>query len=205
MKGLGGKAQMDSAMPVPARAAADKVSFSLISPDDAGQRLDNYLFKLAKGVPKSHVYRIIRGGEVRINKKRVDATYRIVAGDELRMPPLRVAAARPMSAVRPAVFPVLFEDDHLLIINKPAGVAVHGGSGVSFGVVEQLRAHGLQTRPAGAFLELAHRLDRDTSGVLMLAKKRLALTAIHDALRDGRIDKRYLAITVGRPPDGLDG
>ena len=176
---------------------ADKVSFFSIADDDAGQRLDNYLFKLAKGVPKSHVYRIIRAGEVRINRKRVDATYRIEAGDELRVPPLRVAQRQSKTPVRAASFPVLFEDEHLLIIDKPAGVAVHGGSGVSFGVIEQLRAHGALTQPHGAFLELVHRLDRDTSGVLMLAKKRAALVAVQDDMREGRLDKRYLVLVAG--------
>jgi len=201
MKDLGKKAQPPVEPDDLARIGGDKVSHFSIVADDAGQRLDNYLFKIAKGVPKSHVYRIIRGGEVRINRKRVDATYRIMAGDEVRMPPLRVAAPRPMSGVRPAQFPVLFEDEHILVINKPAGVAVHGGSGVSFGVVEQLRAHGLQTRPNGAFLELVHRLDRDTSGLLMLAKKRSALTALHEAMREGRVDKRYLALVAGHWPN----
>ena len=176
------------------RPRADQVSHIRIDAEHAGQRLDNYLFRLAKGVPKSHVYRIIRGGEVRINRRRVDATYRLEAGDEVRVPPLRVAARASATPVPPAGFPVLHEDEHLLVIDKPAGVAVHGGSGVSFGVVEQLRARAGQQ---GAFLELVHRLDRDTSGVLVLAKKRSALTGLQDDWRAGRIDKRYLALVAG--------
>ena len=197
MKDLGKKAQglpEAAAKPVPDPGA---VRFFRVDAESAGQRLDNYLFKLAKGVPKSHVYRIIRGGEVRINRKRVDATYRLAAGDELRLPPLRVAERADRTPARPATFPVLFEDEHLIVIDKSAGVAVHGGSGVSFGVVEQLRAHGLIERPHGSFLELVHRLDRETSGVLMLAKKRSVLTALHETFRNGAIDKRYLALVVG--------
>ena len=177
--------------------AKDRVVQSLIDAEDAGQRLDNYLFRQAKGVPKSHLYRIIRGGEVRINKRRVDVDYRLQAGDLLRMPPLRVAQR---SVVEPATrnekavaLPVIHEDEDLLVIDKPAGVAVHGGSGISFGVIEQLR----QARPTARFLELAHRLDRETSGLLMIAKKRSALTRLHDDLREGRVRKRYRACVSG--------
>lgn len=176
---------------------ADRASLRMVDAEDVGQRIDNYLFRLAKGVPRSHVYRIIRGGEVRVNRKRVDATYRIAEGDVVRIPPLRIAERESRTQIRPANFPVLYEDDALLIINKPAGVAVHGGSGVSFGVVEQLRAYGLLTRPAGAFLELVHRLDRDTSGVLLLAKRRSALNGLHTALREGTISKLYHVLVAG--------
>jgi 23S rRNA pseudouridine955/2504/2580 synthase len=162
----------------------------------AGQRIDNFLVRQLKGVPKSHIYRILRSGEVRLNSRRAKPDTRLVIGDELRIPPLRKAVAgearrRP---VPPLEAPILFEDDALLAIDKPAGLAVHGGSGLSFGVIEQLRA----TRSDARFLELVHRLDRDTSGVLLIAKKRAALTALHAALREGRIDKRYLVLVRGK-------
>jgi 23S rRNA pseudouridine955/2504/2580 synthase len=173
----------------------EAVSWAEIGEDGAGQRIDNFLSKHLKGVPKSHIYRILRSGEVRVNKKRVDQTYRLQAGDVVRIPPVRVAERETaMDYVPPAEFPVLYEDDALLAINKPAGVAVHGGSGVSFGVIEQLR----QARPQAKFLELVHRLDRETSGVLLLAKKRSALTALHEQMREGKTDKRYLALVLGR-------
>jgi 23S rRNA pseudouridine955/2504/2580 synthase len=163
----------------------------------AGQRLDNFLVRLLKGVPKSHVYRMVRTGEVRVNSRRVDVTYRISCGDRIRVPPVRVAAPERLHSApsRPPVLArtVLFEDEQLLVIDKPAGMAVHGGSGVSRGVIEQLRAE----RPQVRFLELVHRLDRDTSGVLLLAKKRSALTDLHAQLREGRVEKRYLALVKG--------
>jgi 23S rRNA pseudouridine955/2504/2580 synthase len=150
---------------------------------------------LLKGVPKSHIYRILRGGEVRVNSGRVAPDYRICAGDRVRIPPVRVArkaGGTPRDA--PALHvPVLFEDEVLLVVNKPAGLAVHGGSGVSFGVIERLR----QSRQELRFLELVHRLDRDTSGVLMLAKKRSALTALHAELRAGSVRKFYLTLVRG--------
>jgi 23S rRNA pseudouridine955/2504/2580 synthase len=162
----------------------------------AGQRVDNYLTKLLKGVPKSHIYRILRSGEVRVNSGRVAPDYRLSVGDALRIPPIRVAQ-RPRPDAIPAAsrfeINVLHEDDALLVLDKPAGVAVHGGSGVSFGVVEQLR----QSRPQAPFLELVHRLDKDTSGILLLAKKRSALTALHEQLRTGRVQKFYLALVHG--------
>lgn len=161
----------------------------------AGQRIDNYLLRIAKGVPKSCVYRILRSGEVRVNGRRVQQTYRLQAGDEVRIPPLRVAEptrTAPAPAGRP--LPVVYEDDAILIIDKPAGKAVHGGSGVSHGVIEQLRAQ----RPELRMLELAHRLDRETSGLLIVAKKRSALTVLHDMLREGRMEKRYLTLVPGR-------
>ncbi|MGI4815847.1 MAG: RluA family pseudouridine synthase [Janthinobacterium lividum] len=172
-----------------------QVSFVDIDEESAGQRIDNFLFRVCKGVPKSHIYRILRSGEVRVNKGRIDATYRLVAGDRLRLPPMRVGAPASHTRARaPAAnFPILFEDSGLLAIDKPAGVAVHGGSGVSHGVIEQLR----QARPDAPFLELVHRLDRDTSGVLLLAKKRSALLSLHEQLRGSSTDKRYLACVVG--------
>lgn len=162
-----------------------------------GQRIDNFLQKILKGVPKSHIYRILRSGEVRINSRRVDATYRLQAGDRLRLPPVRAAepAARPAARAGKAVATgkVLLEDADLLILDKPGGVAVHGGSGVARGVIEQLRL----LHPELRFLELVHRLDRDTSGVLMLAKKRSALTGMHAQLREGRVKKHYLVLVIG--------
>ncbi len=166
-----------------------------IDENSAGQRIDNYLLKVAKGVPKSHIYRIVRGGEVRVNGRRVAPDYRLGAGDEVRIPPVRVAEPErraPVPAGRP--LPVVFEDEALIVLNKTAGQAVHGGSGVSYGVIEQLRAQ----RPELRMLELAHRLDRETSGLLIVAKKRSALTALHDMLREGRVEKRYLALVPGR-------
>ncbi len=171
----------------------DSVTFLTIDESAAGQRVDNYLFRQLKGVPKSHVYRILRG-EVRVNKKRIDQTYRLQNGDVLRIPPIRVAEKAEPTVHIPAVeFPILYEDEAFLAINKPAGVAVHGGSGVSFGVIEQLR----RARPQAKLLELVHRLDRETSGVLLIAKKRSALTALHEIMRAGNSDKRYFALVLG--------
>jgi 23S rRNA pseudouridine955/2504/2580 synthase len=173
-----------------------KDSATLIEVGDEadGQRIDNYLVRLAKGVPKSHIYRILRSGEVRVNKGRVEAQYRLQAGDVVRVPPIRAAAPASTVSVPPRDFRVVFEDDALIVIDKPAGLAVHGGSGVSFGVIEQLR----RARPQARFLELAHRLDRETSGLLVVAKKRTALTRLHDLFRHGGIGKRYLALINGR-------
>jgi len=161
-----------------------------------GQRLDNFLLKLLKGVPKTHVYRVIRSGEVRVNKGRAAADTRLVLGDEVRLPPVRMAdrSAEPPAPARE--FPVVFEDEHLIAVDKPAGVAVHGGSGVSFGVIEQLR----QARPAAKFLELVHRLDKETSGLLLLAKKRSALTALQDQFRSRETGKTYAALVPGAWP-----
>lgn len=170
-----------------------QAQFVTISEEDAGQRIDNYLLRICKGVPKSHVYRILRSGEVRVNKGRIDQLYRLVEGDMVRIPPIRLAEKSDTTHVPAAEFKVIFEDAHLLVIDKPAGVAVHGGSGVSFGVIEQLRA----ARPEAKFLELVHRLDRDTSGLLLLAKKRSALTNLHEQMRDGGTDKRYLTMVAG--------
>lgn len=159
-----------------------------------------------KGVPKTHVYRIIRSGEVRVNKGRASADSRVAAGDSVRLPPVRISErvaekaesmAQSMARGVPARnFPILFEDEHLLAIDKPAGVAVHGGSGVSFGVIEQLR----MARPQAKFLELVHRLDRETSGILLIAKKRSALTQLQDQFRERETGKTYLALVVGRWP-----
>ena len=169
-----------------------QAQFVTITEEEAGQRIDNYLLRVCKGVPKSHVYRILRSGEVRVNKGRIDQLYRLVQGDVVRIPPIRLAE-KPDNHVPAAEFKIIFEDTHLLVIDKPAGVAVHGGSGVSFGVIEQLRA----SRPDAKFLELVHRLDRETSGLLLLAKKRTALTSLHEQMRDGKTDKRYLTMVSG--------
>jgi 23S rRNA pseudouridine955/2504/2580 synthase len=174
--------------------SADQVSMVEIGEESAGQRIDNFLMRTCKGVPKSHIYRILRSGEVRVNKGRISAEYRLQMGDSIRIPPIRVAQPGERGTIIPvASFPIVFEDEYLLIIDKPAGVAVHGGSGVSFGVIEQLR----QARPQAKFLELVHRLDRETSGVLMLAKKRSALLGLHEQIRESRMDKRYLACVRG--------
>ena len=171
----------------------ESVTWAEIDEGSAGQRIDNFLCKYHKGVPKSHIYRILRSGEVRVNKKRVDQTCRLQLGDQVRIPPVRVAQQAGRDYAPALEFPVLYEDDALLVINKPAGVAVHGGSGVSFGVIEQLRS----ARPQAKFLELVHRLDRETSGVLLLAKKRSPLTALHEIMREGNSDKRYLTLVLG--------
>jgi 23S rRNA pseudouridine955/2504/2580 synthase len=164
-----------------------------------GQRLDIFLIRLLKGVPKTHVYRVIRSGEVRVNKGRAAADTRVQAGDDVRVPPVRVAERSPAASVPAREFNVLFEDDWLLAIDKPAGVAVHGGSGVSFGVIEQLR----RARPKSRFLELVHRLDRETSGVLLLAKKRSALTALQEQFRARDTGKTYAALVLGSWPESL--
>lgn len=177
-----------------------------VDEDSVGQRVDNFLMRHLKGVPKSHIYRLIRSGEVRVNKGRVGADTRLQAGDVVRLPPVRMServaekaqsmAAEVARGVPAREFAVLFEDDHLLVINKPAGVAVHGGSGVSFGVIEQLR----MARPQAKFLELVHRLDRETSGLLLVAKKRSALTHLQDQFRERLTGKTYLAMVKGHWP-----
>ena len=177
--------------------AAAAVQTLTVDEESAGQRLDNFLIRHLKGVPKTHVYRIIRTGEVRVNKGRASAETRIQAGDVVRVPPVRVATPDANAPVAPGrEFPLLMEDEHMLAINKPAGVAVHGGSGVSFGVIEQLR----QARPGARMLELVHRLDRETSGVLLVAKKRSALTRLQDQFRDRETGKTYLALVHGQWP-----
>ncbi len=167
----------------------------MIDEDSAGQRIDNYLMRRLKGVPKSHIYRILRSGEVRVNSGRIGPDYRLQTGDQVRIPPIRTAQkAMPQGIPGPGFKPViLFEDEALLAIDKPSGMAVHGGSGVSFGVIEALR----QARPQARFLELVHRLDRETSGVLLLAKKRTALVELHRQLQAGETEKRYLALVKG--------
>ena len=178
-------------------AGAPQVRRLVVDEGSEGQRLDNFLLRLLKGVPKTHVYRVIRSGEVRVNKGRAGADTRLALGDEVRVPPVRVAEPAATGTPVPARdFTVLFEDEHLLAIDKPAGVAVHGGSGVAFGVIEQLR----RARPAAKFLELVHRLDKETSGVLLLAKKRSALTALQDQFRNRDTDKRYAALVAGAWP-----
>lgn len=164
-----------------------------VDADQAGQRLDNFLLRVCKGVPKSHLYKAIRDGQVRVNRGRCRAETRLAAGDQVRIPPLRMPDPAARAPAPPAQFPILYEDAHLLVIDKPAGVAVHGGSGVSFGVIEQLRA----ARPQERMLELAHRLDRETSGVLMVARTRKALLALHAMLREGVGHKHYRALVVG--------
>ncbi len=181
------------------RVASEQVSVVEVDESAAGQRIDNFLLRVCKGVPKSHIYRILRSGEVRVNKGRIDAAYRLELGDLVRVPPIRLAQAdeAPVLSNAPAAeFPIIFEDEHLIVFDKPSGVAVHGGSGVAFGVIEQLR----NARPQAKFLELVHRLDRETSGVLMLAKKRAALVDLHEQIRENRVDKRYYACGHGDWP-----
>ncbi len=175
------------------------VNYFQVEENDAGQRLDNFLFKLLKGVPKSHVQRIIRSGEVRINKKRCKGTDRLTMGDTIRIPPIRIAEKQTaqINHTPAKEFEIIFEDDVLLVINKPNGVAVHGGSGISFGVIEQLR----QARPQAKYLELVHRLDKDTSGLLMIAKKRSALVKLHEMIRQNIPRKQYVALGLGQWPE----
>ena len=177
-------------------AKSDAVVWIKIGPDADGQRLDNYLFRIAKGVPKSHLYRIVRGGEVRVNKKRVTVDTRLSFGDELRVPPIRVSELPKKEAPRPIddiELPILYEDEHILVVDKPAGLAAHGGSGISFGLIERLRA----ARPNQPYLELVHRLDRETSGVMMLAKSRRALVRLHEMIREGQLHKSYKTLVLG--------
>ena len=188
---------MKQIIDTPDTEKAAAVKTLLVDEESAGQRLDNYLLRHLKGVPKTHVYRIIRTGEVRINKGRVNADTRVQTGDMVRLPPVRVATVAISAPVAPGrEFPVLMEDEQMMAIDKPAGVAVHGGSGVSFGVIEQLR----QARPGARLLELVHRLDRDTSGVLLIAKKRSALTRLQDQFRDRETGKTYMALVKGQWP-----
>ncbi|MCX7266693.1 MAG: RluA family pseudouridine synthase [Betaproteobacteria bacterium] len=187
--------------PQPAFSAVQVKSLT-VDEDSAGQRLDNFLMRHLKGVPKTHVYQLIRSGQVRVNKGRASADTRIQLGDVLRLPPVRISEKVAEKAAHPAPgreFPILLEDDAVLAIDKPAGVAVHGGSGVSFGVIEQLR----QARPMAKFLELVHRLDRETSGILLLAKKRSALKHVQDQFRERETGKTYLALVQGAWPEKL--
>ena len=174
----------------------DLVNHIRVQEHESAQRLDNYLIKILKGVPKSHIHRIIRAGEVRVNKGRAKPETRIQTGDLIRIPPVRVAERAAKSSLQPVParhFEIVYEDDALLVVNKPSGVAVHGGSGVSFGVIEQLR----RARPEAKYLELVHRLDKDTSGLLMVAKKRSALVKLHEMLRNDHPKKIYWAVGVG--------
>lgn len=176
----------------------DRVNWLEIGEDADGQRIDNFLARVAKGVPKSHIYRIIRGGEVRVNKARVKAETKLKAGDVLRVPPIRVsqkAADKPNAVPLVAgTVPVLYEDRHLLIVNKPTGMAAHGGSGISHGLIERLRA----THPEEPFLELAHRLDKETSGAIIVCKTRKALVRLHDMMKDhSSIEKHYRLLVKG--------
>src|SRR5688500_4149422 len=178
-------------MPIDGKAAQPApaaVSYIEVGEEESGQRIDNYLLARLKGVPKSLVYRILRSGEVRINSKRAEASQRVAAGDRIRVPPVRVAAREAELPAPHFRMPVLFEDEALLALDKPSGIAVHGGSGVAHGVIESLRS----MRPEARFLELVHRLDRETSGVLLVAKKRSSLVALHEMMRERAMDKRYL-------------
>jgi len=183
----------------PLRRPGTKSPLSLrtITADEAGQRIDNFLMRHFKAVPRSRVYRLLRKGEVRVNRKRVDAEYRIAAGDEVRLPPVRIdrgdEPGRPSSSLTELIErAVIYQDKHLLVLDKPAGVAVHGGSGMSYGVIEALRA----SRPRET-LELVHRLDRDTSGCLAVARDRATLTALHALIRQSGMHKTYLALVSG--------
>ena len=215
MKHIIGAASAQTAQSLARPTAA--ATFVTVDEDYAGQRLDNFLIRQLKGVPKTHVYRIIRSGEVRVNKGRVQADTRVETGDIVRLPPVRTSERADLKAVAiqtaqevmrhgamstvggfapAAEFPILFEDDFVLAIDKPAGVAVHGGSGVSFGVIEQLR----MARPDADFLELVHRLDRETSGILLIAKRRMALKLLQEQFRERETDKVYLALVKGTWP-----
>lgn len=179
-------------------APLNQVQQIVVTENNAGQRVDNFLFTLLRGVPKSKLYRIIRKGELRVNKKRVDVSYRLNDGDTVRIPPLRyedkpepvVAGHKTLQNIKESI---VYEDEALLIVNKPSGIAVHGGSGVSWGLIEALR----QLRPNAPFLELVHRLDRDTSGLTMIAKKRSMLIHLHECLKTGQIQKQYFALVAG--------
>jgi 23S rRNA pseudouridine955/2504/2580 synthase len=180
-------------------AAKPKAKWLVVGEEGEAQRIDNFLLRELKGVPKSHVYRVLRSGEVRVNSGRVKPDYRLRIGDKVRIPPMRIGEKQAVK-LRPLELPVKYEDDALLVVDKPSGVAVHGGSGVSFGVIESLRA----ARPQAKFLELAHRLDRDTSGLLILCKKRSALVELHRMLREGEVGKVYLAVVKGVAKKSLE-
>ena len=190
------------------RAVAEPVGAKIVRHRDidaerAGQRLDNYLLGELKGVPRSHVYRLIRSGQVRVNSGRTSPSYRLQAGDRVRVPPVGLKPAAPSTATPDRLdwlgTRILYEDARILVLDKPAGLAVHGGSGVNLGCIEALRL----LRPESKDLELAHRLDRDTSGCLLLAKRRSALRVLHELLREGRVDKRYLTLVKGQWPEGM--
>lgn len=176
------------------------VSFRTVGEEEAGARIDNYLIRVLKGVPKSMIYRIVRKGEVRVNKKRIKPEYKVLAGDIVRIPPIRTTDApvilpsAKLSRVSSLADAILYENDGLLVLNKPAHMSVHGGSGVDYGVIEALRA----LRPEAHYLELAHRLDRETSGCLIIAKKRSALRVLHEQFREKDMHKQYLALVKGK-------
>jgi 23S rRNA pseudouridine955/2504/2580 synthase len=173
----------------------DRVNTVLLNDNADGQRIDNYLLKILKGVPKSHIYRILRSGEVRLNGGRVGPSARLSPGDKLRIPPIRTATRDPVSRADSSVkLTILYEDDDLIAIDKPSGLAVHGGSGVSSGVIELIRGQ----RPKAPFLELVHRIDKETSGILLIAKKRSALKSLHEQIREGTTRKVYWAIVAGQ-------
>ena len=202
IEGKGGARGVAKSAPNPAHSAqvtesVPQVQRLRVDEGSEGQRLDNFLIRHWKGVPKTHVYRVIRSGEVRVNKGRAAADTRLALGDELRLPPMRTSPAfgrRPPAPARE--FPVVWEDEVLIALDKPAGVAVHGGSGVSFGVIEQLR----RARPEARFLELVHRLDKETSGLLLVAKKRSALLALQEQFRRRETGKTYAAFVAGAWP-----
>jgi len=205
MKALAAEADERSAAgPADALAPGGHAARVLMVSDDegAGQRLDNFLMRHWRNVPKTHVYRVIRSGEVRVNGSRCRPDDRLASGDRVRVPPLRSVgpdgsgAAAPAPVAVPLALPVLLEDDFLLVVDKPAGLAVHGGSGIAHGAIERLRA----AHPQARFLELAHRLDRETSGVLVVCRKRRALVELHRQWRERHPAKRYLAIVRGRWP-----
>jgi 23S rRNA pseudouridine955/2504/2580 synthase len=195
---------MNSPLAEPVRLHGPKsaVEMRTITADEAGQRIDNFLMRHFKSVPRSRVYRLLRKGEVRVNRKRVDAEYKIAEGDEVRLPPVRIdvgddagrtGPGRPSTSLLELIEgAVIFQDKHVMVLDKPAGVAVHGGSGMSFGVIEALRA----SRPREN-LELVHRLDRDTSGCLLIARDRPTLTSLHALIRNGGMHKTYLALVAG--------
>ena len=186
-------------MSIEQQSTSPKVTYIEITEENNDQRLDNFLITHLKGVPKSYIYRIVRKGEVRVNKGRADVKYRLTTGDIIRIPPVRVAAKNEETFVNPGLKEtlqknILFEDEHFFILNKPAGFAVHGGSGISSGIIEGLRL----IRPEARFLELVHRLDKDTSGCLLIAKKRSALRQLHELFRDDLVQKTYLALLAGQ-------
>lgn len=177
-----------------------QVTYQKVDYDDEGQRLDNYLARILKGVPRSMIYRILRRGEVRVNKGRVTPSYKLKAGDEVRIPPVRVSSEKVtipssnLNLVQELKDRILFENDLLIVVNKPAGLAAHGGSGIEFGLIEAMRA----LYPEEKFLELAHRLDRETSGALIIAKRRSALRNLHEQFRNRIVKKRYLTLVPGK-------
>ncbi len=178
----------------------EKATFVVVDEASETQKIDNFLLKILKNVPKSHIYKILRSGEVRVNKKRIDTSYRLKIDDQVRIPPIAIETERALHDIEPKQQQtawletnVIYEDDALLAINKPSGYAVHGGSGLNFGVIELIR----HARPKAKFLELVHRIDRETSGILLIAKKRSALVNMHDMMRHNRIEKKYIMMVEG--------